>query len=205
MRRSLTAAAGLLTGSILLLDLLVVNPTLGVAAGGLVELLILLLAGAAIGGAATLTAHHLRALTTAGADRSGAALVLAGMAVMLVAGLRPGSGGTSDPAVGWLVAALLVPIAAALFALLFLFLLGAVRRGVSIGTREAVVTVAAAAVVLVLLLPLGGAPGEWLATAAGWVRSVPLASVFRGLLIGIAVLAAVSAARILLGVGGADD
>lgn len=205
MRRSLTATAALATGSILLLDLLIVNPTLDVVAGGLVELLVLLAAGAALGGAAGLAAHHLRELGRVDGRRWEALVLLAGMGAMLLAGLRPGSGGSADPAVNWLVVGLLLPIGAALFALLFLFLLGAIRRGISIGSREAVVTVLAATVMVVLLLPLGGGAGDWLAALAGWVRNVPLAAVFRGLLIGVATLAAVSAARILLGVGSADE
>ncbi|HEY4768432.1 MAG TPA: hypothetical protein VII26_05820 [Candidatus Limnocylindria bacterium] len=205
MRRSLTAGLALATGTILLLDLLILNPSLELLAGGLVELLILLAAAAAVGGAATLGAHHLRDLARGGPDRWGAVTLVGGMGLILVAGLRPGSTGSSDPAVNWLVSALLVPIASSLFALVFLFLLGAVRRGLSIGTREATVTVAAAGVMVVLLLPIGGAPGAGLATAAAWVRDVPLAAVFRGLLIGIAILVSVSAARILLGVGSADD
>jgi len=42
MRRSLTAGLALATGTILLLDLLILNPSLELLAGGLVELLILL-------------------------------------------------------------------------------------------------------------------------------------------------------------------
>lgn len=205
MRRSLAAGLALATGTILLLDLLVINPSLGLVAGGLVELLILLAAAAAVGGAATLASHHFRGLARGGSDRWGAVMLLGGMGLMLAAGLRPGSNGSADPAVNWLVSTLLVPIASSLLALVFLFLLGAVRRGLSIGTREATITVAAAAVMVVLLLPLGGAPGDALASTAAWVRDVPLAAVFRGLLIGVAILVAVSAARILLGVGNADD
>lgn len=205
MRRSLTAALALATGTVLLLDLLIINPSLALLAGGIVELLILLAAAAAVGGAATLAVHHLRGLAGGGTDRWGAVMLLGGMGLMLVAGLRPGSSGSADPAVNWLVSTLLVPIASSLFALVFLFLLGAIRRGLSTGTREATITVAAAAVMVALLLPLGGVPGEALASMAAWVRDVPLAAVFRGLLIGIAILVAVSAARILLGVGNADD
>jgi hypothetical protein len=62
-----------------------------------------------------------------------------------------------------------------------------------------------ACAVLILLLPLGGAPGAFLASLAGWVQGVPVAAVFRGLLVGVAVLGAVTAARILLGSDGAYD
>lgn len=198
MRRSLVTAAALVSGLVILLDLLVVNPSLGEAAGALNELLVLLVAAAAVGGGATLVAHHLRALASGGDDPIGSIVLLVGMAAIVLAGLRPGSSGSSDPVVLWLVAALLAPIAASLFALLFLFLLRAVRRGFALRFRETAVMAAAAAVVIVLLLPIGGQAGEWLTATAGWVRAVPLGGVFRGLLIGIGVMVAIGAARSLL-------
>ena len=85
------------------------------------------------------------------------------MAAILVAGLRPGSSGSSDPAVLWLVAALLAPIAASVFALLFIFLLAAFRRGFALRVRETSLMAGAAALVIVLLLPVGGQAGDWLA------------------------------------------
>jgi hypothetical protein len=198
MRRSLITAVALVSGLLVLLDLLVVNPSLGDAAGALNELLVLLVAAAAVGGGATLVAHHARALATGGDDPIGSIVLLVGMAAILLAGLRPGSSGSSDPVVLWLVAALLAPIAASLFALLFLFLLRAVRRGFALRFRETAVMAGAAAVVIVLLLPIGGQVGDWLTASAGWVRAVPLGGVFRGLLIGVGVMVAVSAARSLL-------
>jgi hypothetical protein len=198
MRRSLVTAAALVSGLLVLLDLLVVNPSLGEAAGALNELLVLLVAAAAVGGGATLVAHHLRALASGGDDPIGSIVLLVGMAAIVVAGLRPGSSGSSDPVVLWLVAALLAPLAASLFALLFLFLLRAVRRGFALRFRETAVMAAAAAMVIVLLLPIGGQAGEWLTATAGWVRAVPLGGVFRGLLIGVGVMVAISAARSLL-------
>jgi hypothetical protein len=200
MRRSLTAAATVIAGLIILLDLLVVNPSLGAAAGALQELLILLAAAAAVGGSATLATRHVRGLADASTDRIGSIVLLAGMGAVLLAGLRPGSAGASDPIVLWLVAALLIPLATALFAMLFLFLLTAARRGLATQGRETVVMLAAAVVAVGLLLPIGGAAGDWLAATSDWVRSVPLAGVFRGLLIGVAILAAVTGTRILMGV-----
>jgi hypothetical protein len=137
-------------------------------------------------------------------DPVGAALVLVGMGVMLVAGLRPGSAGSADPAVGWLVAALLIPIGATLFGLLFTTTLAAAARAAATRRPEALVIVAAAIVIVVLLLPVGGQVGAWLTAASGWALTVPIAATLRGLLIGIAVLAAVTAARTMFGVG-ADD
>jgi len=198
MRRSIIPVLALLTGLLLLLDLLVVNPSVGEAAGALNELIVLLAAAAAVGGGATLARHHLRQLAAGSGQRGGSLVLLLGMAAVLVAGLRPGSAGSSDPAVLWLVAALLAPIAASILALVFIFLLGALRRGLAVRRRETGVMAVACAIVIVLLLPLGGAPGDWLASGATWVREVPLAGVFRGLLIGVAIMVAVSAARFLL-------
>ncbi|HET7082457.1 MAG TPA: hypothetical protein VFJ00_01950 [Candidatus Limnocylindria bacterium] len=205
MRRSILTAIVLVTGLVVLLDLMVVNPSLDAAAGAVNELLVLLAAAAAVGGGATLVAHHARSLAAGDGDSIGSIALLLGMAAILVAGLRPGSSGTADPAVLWLVAALLAPIAASVFALLFIFLLGAFRRGFALRVRETTLMAGAATVVIILLLPVGGQAGDWLAASAGWVRDVPLAGVFRGLLIGIGILVAVSAARSLLAMDGDDE
>jgi hypothetical protein len=205
MRRSILTAIVLVTGLVVLLDMMVVNPSLDAAAGAVNELLVLLAAAAAVGGGATLVAHHARSLAAGDGDSIGSIALLLGMAAILLAGLRPGSSGTADPAVLWLVAALLAPIAASVFALLFIFLLGAFRRGFALRVRETTLMAGAATVVIVLLLPVGGQAGDWLAASAGWVRDVPLAGVFRGLLIGIGILVAVSAARSLLAMDGDDE
>ena len=205
MRRSILAGIVLVTGLVVLVDLMVVNPSLKDLAGAVNELLVLLAAAAAVGGGATLVAFHARNLAAGDGDSTGSIVLLVGMAAILLAGLRPGSSGSSDPAVLWLVAALLAPIAASVFALLFVFLLGAFRRGFALRVRETSVMAGAAALVIVLLLPIGGQAGDWLASGAGWMRDVPLAGVFRGLLIGIGILVAVSAARSLLALDGDDE
>jgi len=205
MRRTILTGLVLVTGLVVLLDLMLVNPSLDNLAGAVNELLVLLAAAAAVGGGATLVAFHARNLAAGDGDSSGSIVLLVGMAAILVAGLRPGSSGSSDPAVLWLVAALLAPIAASVFALLFVFLLGAFRRGFALRVRETSLMAGAAVLVIVLLLPIGGQAGDWLASGAGWMRDVPLAGVFRGLLIGIGILVAVSAARSLLALDGDDE
>ena len=71
--------------------------------------------------------------------------------------------------------------------------------------RDAILLVGAAMVTLVLLLPFGGPVGSWLGEAASWALAVPVGAVFRGLLLGVAILTAVFAARTLLGIGATDD
>lgn len=205
MRRPVIAALVVVVGVLLLADFLVVNESLGEIAALLVDAVILVAAGAALAGVATLAWRRGRDLWRRRGDPVGAIMVLAGIGAMLVAGLRPGAEGASDPAVSWLIAALLVPIAATLFGLLFVTTLVAARRSLAGGHRDALLLVAAALVTLVLLLPLGGQLGTWLGEAAGWTLAVPVGAVFRGLLLGVAILTAVFAARTLLGIGATDD
>ena len=205
MRRPTIPALLIVVGVLLLADLLVVNASLGAVAGIVVDAAILVAAGAALAGVASLAWRRATDLWRRRGDPVGAGLVLAGMAVVLVAGLRPGADGASDPAVAWLVGALMLPIAATLFGLLFVTTLTAARRTVATGGGEAVVLVGAAIVVLVLLLPIAGTAGDALAAAADWALAVPIGAVLRGILIGVGVLVAVFAARTLLGIGSADD
>ena len=205
MRRATIPAIVIAVGVLLLADLLVVNQALGDLAAVLVDAAILVAAGAALAGTASLAARRSTDLWRRRGDPIGAALVLVGIAAVLVAGLRLGAEGASDPAVGWLVSALMLPIAATLFGLLFVTTLSAARRSVATGGRDSMVVIGAAVVVLVLLLPLAGIAGDALAVAADWTLDVPIGAVFRGMLVGVAVLAAVFAARTLLGIGSADD
>jgi hypothetical protein len=205
MLRSLPTALVVVLGLLLLLDFVIINPTLAAISAALLELIVLLAAAAAVAGGIALALHHGRNLVDRGADVPGSLVALVGFGVMLVAGFYPGSTGATDPTVRWLVAALLAPLIAALFAMLFVFLLRATGRGLQLRPRQVGVMVAAAVVVVVFLLPFGGALGGWLASAATWTEQVPIAGVFRGLLIGVAVLTAVQATRILLAVDSADD
>lgn len=205
MRRSLPAATVVVVGLLLLLDYVIISPALATIADLVLELLVLLAAAAALAGGVALVLRHWTELVERRGDPPGSVSLLVGFALVLLAGLYPGSSGSTDPAVRWLVAALLAPLIAALFALLFVFLLGAARRGLAFRTRESALMLAAAAVVIVLLLPIGGAAGEWLAGAAGWTLAVPIGGAFRGLLIGVAIVTAVHAARVLLDVNGAEE
>jgi hypothetical protein len=205
VRRQLVAAVVLIIGLLLLADLLVVNGSLAELADLVVAAAILVAAGAALAGVGALGLRRAGDLWRRRGDAVGAALVLVGIAVVLVAGLAPGREGASDPAVGWLLSALVIPIGATLFGLLFVTTLLAARRSVAGRSREAVVLVGTATVTLLLLLPLGGTVGDRLAEASGWALAVPIGAVFRGFLIGIAVVAAVMAARAMLGLGAADE
>lgn len=205
MRRPTLGALVIVVGVLLLVDLLVVNDSLGELAGLFVDAAILVAAGAALAGVAALAVRRGGDLWRRRGDPVGATLVLLGIGSILFAGLRPGATGAADPAVEWLVAALMLPIGATLFGLLFVSTLVATRRSLATRGRDASLLAAAALVTLVLLLPLAGPAGAWLSDAAGWALAVPIGAVFRGLLLGVAILAALVAARMMLGVGSADE
>ncbi|MEO8245715.1 MAG: hypothetical protein ABI622_01225 [Chloroflexota bacterium] len=204
MRRSIPAALVVGVGLLLLLDFLVVNPTLGAISGAIVELVVILFAAAAVLGAILLAVRHAGALALPGGDRIGSALVLVGMAIVLVPGLMA-TDGAAAPSVRWVVGALVVPIGASLLALVAVFLIPAARRGMRLRPRDTAVILVAACVVVVLLLPLGGDVGAALGDGATWVLDVPLRAVFAGLLIGVSLAAAVAATRFLFGLAGTDD
>lgn len=205
MRRPTLTAAVVVIGIVLLADLLVVNDALGSVAGVIVEAAIIVAAGAALAATGSLGLRRLGDLWRRRGDPVGAVLVLVGLVAMFGLGLRPGGTGSSDPAVGWLVGALLVPIAATLFGVLFVSTLVAARRSLAARGPSAMILVSASVVTLVLLIPLSGAGGAWLAGAADWTLAMPIGAVFRGLLIGVGLLTAVFAARTLLGIGSPDD
>jgi len=205
VRRPVLAGLVAVVGLLLLVDLLVVNDALGELASLAIEAAILVAAGAALAAVASLALRRSADLWRRRGEPVGAVLVLIGIGSMLVAGLRPGGGGSADPAVAWLVAALLVPLGATLFGLLFMSTLAAARRSLAQRGAEGPVMVVAAMVVIVLLLPLAGAVGDTLSDAAGWALEVPIGAVFRGLLLGVAIAGAVLAARTLFGMGASDD
>ena len=205
MRRSLPATIVVVVGLLLLVNTIVINPLLAGTSEVLLRLVVVLFAGAALAGGLALVRRHGDDLLRRRGSRLESAALLAGMAAMLIAGLYPGSRGVADPAVRWLVGALLAPLVASLFAMLFVFLLLAMRQGMVLHSRQASVMLVSAGIVVVLLLPLGGQLGAALAAASGWALAVPIGGVFRGLLIGVAIVTAVHAARILLAVQGADD
>ena len=205
MRRATVPAIVIVVGLLLLADLLVVNDSLGQLADVAVNAVILVAAGGALAAVAALALRRGGDVWRRRGDPVGAVLVLVGIGAMLVAGLRPGSSGPADPAVRWLITALLVPIAATLFGLLFFTTIAAARRSVAGRGRQALVLVGVAAVMLILLLPLGGEAGDRLSSAASWALDVPIAAVFRGILLGVGILVAVVAARTMLGVGSDDE
>ena len=202
MRRGIVPALVIVAGLVALVDYLVVNPTVDAIGAYLLSYLIALSAAAGVAGGVEVVTAQVNHLRERRADPVTAVVTLIGFGLALGAGFYPGSAGAADPAMHWIVAALLLPLISSLFALLFFFMLAAVWRGLQVRARETALIVAAAAAMIVLLLPLGGDVGRSLGEAGGWVLDVPVGAVLRGLLIGVAIATAVAAARMLLTPGG---
>lgn len=205
MRRSIGAGIVIGVGLLLLADMLVANPSLDALAGLLTDYLVLLAAGAALAGAVALFVRHGGDLLLRRGDRVGSAVLLGGLVAVLALGLRPDAAGAADPALNWLVAALIVPLGASLGGLVFFFLLRGARRGMQVNRREATLLLTVAAASAAVLLPIGGPAGSVLGGVSSWMLGGPVAAVFRGLLIGVAVAVSITAARFLFGVEHRDE
>jgi hypothetical protein len=205
VRRSIGAGIVIVVGLLLLAGALVANPTLDAVAGLLTDYLVLLAAAAAIAGVVALFVRHGGDLLLRRGDRIGSAVLLFGLVTVLVVGLRPESRGAADPALRWIVAALIVPLGASLGGLLFIFLLRGAGRGMRVNPREATLLLTVAAAAVAVLLPIGGGIGAILGDVSRWMLQGPVAAVFRGLLIGVAIAASVTAARFLFGVEHRDE
>ena len=97
MRRSLSGAIVIVAGLLLLVDFVVINPTLVGFADGLLRVIVLLAAAAALTGASFLAVQHGRRLREGGPNRLESAVLLGALVVMLVAGFYPGSRGAERP------------------------------------------------------------------------------------------------------------
>lgn len=205
MRRSIGIGVVIVVGLLLLADAIVANPALDAIAGLLTDYLVLLAGAAAIAGVVALFVRHGGDLLLRRGDRVGSAVLLIGLVSVLAVGLRPDSSGAADPGLRWVVAALIVPLGASLGSLLFVFLLRGAGRGMRVNPREATLLLTVAAAAVAILLPIGGGVGAALGGVAHWMLDGPVAAVFRGLLIGVAIAASVTAARFLFGVEHRDD
>ncbi len=198
MRHGFVPALTVATGVAVLIDYAIANPTLDTVGTYLLRYIVALAAAAGVAGGVEVAAAQVERLRQRRADPLAPIVTLIGIVIVLAVGFYPGSSGASDPVMRWVVGALIAPLVASLFSLLFFFALSAITRGLRLRTRETFVIAAAAAVMVVLLLPLGGGLGSALAGTAAWAIDVPVGAVFRGLLIGVAIATAVAAGRALL-------
>jgi hypothetical protein len=126
-------------------------------------------------------------------------LILVGSALTVLAlGLIGGSPGTET--VAWVFHWIYQPLGAAVFSLLAFFLTTALFRAITVRTREAVVLLLVAAVVVLGQAPFSAAaPLDVLVSIKDWILDYPALAGIRAIILGVAFGAIGISLRILLG------
>ncbi len=127
-------------------------------------------------------------------------LVLVGSALVVVGLGLLGGAGPGDPAVAWVFQWIYQPLGASVFSLLAFFLTTALFRAPRMGSREAVVLLSVALVVIVGQAPFSGIPPmDLVAGAKDWILDYPALAGIRAILLGVSFGAIATSLRILLG------
>lgn len=141
---------------------------------------------------------HLRRVQRGQAGWGGSLLLVVALAAVAVVGLM-GNEGERTPLVEWVYDAVIAPGAGTLIALIAVFLLGAIYYQVRVGKPGAAWVMAGLLIMLVAQTPATRAllAPESRALAA-WLFEAPVAAIFRGALLGVALASLVVGVRWLL-------
>ncbi len=141
---------------------------------------------------------HLRRVQRGQAGWGGSLLLVVALAAVAVAGLI-GNEGERTPLVEWVYDAVIAPGAGTLIALIAVFLLGAIYYQVRVGKPGGAWVMAGLLIMLVVQTPATRAllAPESRALAA-WLLEAPVAAIFRGALLGVALATLVVGVRRLL-------
>lgn len=99
----------------------------------------------------------------------------------------------------WIYDAYITPVGSALFGLIAFYITSAAYRVFRVRTREATVLMICAVITMLGMAPIGDVMINGWGTLARWMQDIPVASVFRGILIGAYIGALGTAMRIVLG------
>ncbi|PDW03857.1 hypothetical protein [Candidatus Viridilinea mediisalina] len=195
------------SGLIVLIDFIGGGPVFHAAAVVLVEWAAVMTALALLLGVFSVTGSHLSRVGRRKADWPYSLVLLLGMLIVIVAGIffpLPGPAGLVLPAtmaeepIRVVFRTLYEPLAASLLALLAFFSLSAAMRALQRGSREALVIVVVAALVLITQLPpVAALPA--VGPTVQWINEFVALAGARGLLIGAAIGAFVAGLRLLFG------
>ncbi|MGQ9928255.1 MAG: hypothetical protein ACUVS4_15455 [Chloroflexaceae bacterium] len=195
------------SGLIILLDFAGAGGPLAMLAAMLVDWAAVITAVGLLLGVLSVTNSHVQRVRARNADWPYSLILIAGLLVMMVAGIffpLPGRTGVVLPGslaevpIRTVFRALYEPVASSLLALLAFFSLSAALRALGRGSAEAIVIVSVAALVLVAQLPpVTALPG--VAATLQWFNDYVALAGARGLLIGAAIGAFVAGLRVLLG------
>jgi hypothetical protein len=194
-------------GLIVLLDFAGAGGPLATLAAVLVDWAAVITAVGLLLGVLSVTGSHVQRVRARNADWPYSLILIAGLLVMIVAGIffpLPGRAGIVLPRslaevpIRTVFRALYEPVAGSLLALLAFFSLSAALRALGRGSAEAIVIVSVAALVLVAQLPpVTALPG--VGATLQWFNDYVALAGARGLVIGSAIGAFVAGLRVLLG------
>ncbi|MEJ5344575.1 MAG: hypothetical protein WHS83_06665 [Chloroflexus sp.] len=206
-RQLITVLIAGVSGLIVLLDFVGAGPAVSAIAVVLVRWAALITAIAVAIGVLSVFFVHLRRARSRSAEAGYSLVLLAGMIVVIVAGIfyptRTATGLSlpttlADPPIRTVFRLIYEPLAASLLALLSFFALSAMLRAMRSGRIEAVFVVAVALIALIIQLPpLALVP--IIGQTVQWVNDYLVAAGARGLLLGSAIGALVAGVRLLIG------
>src|SRR3972149_5700262 len=125
-------------------------------------------------------------------------VTLAGIFSMLGFGLIGGK--EQGSLFSWIFDNVQVPLQATMFSLLAFFVASAAYRGFRARSREALVLLLVAGLVMLGRVPLGNLISERIPDLANWILNFPSMAARRGILIGIGLGSVATALRIIFGV-----
>jgi hypothetical protein len=206
-KRLLAVLIAGVAGLIVLLDFAGAGGQLATLAAVLVDWAAVITAVGLLLGVLSVTGSHVQRVRARIADWPYSLILIAGLLVMIVAGIffpLPGPAGIVLPGslaevpIRTVFRALYEPVAGSLLALLAFFSLSAALRAVGRGSAEAIVIVSVAALVLVAQLPpVTALPG--VGATLQWLNDYVALAGARGLVLGAAIGAFVAGLRVLLG------
>lgn len=123
---------------------------------------------------------------------------LTAILVMTAAGFIGGMG--RGTVFVWIFNSMQVPMQSTVFALLAFFVATAAYRGFRLRNIEAGILLAAALIIMLGRIPVGGLISDYIPDGTEWIVSVPSMSAKRAVLIGIGLGSITTALRVMLGI-----
>ena len=200
-KRMLPTAVAIAVGIFVLAATLTTNPLLDAIGTYLIDIAVVIAAFALFLGLLNVLRVHARKIRERQSGSLYSFVLLAAMLVVLALGLPaiPGRpSGPSQPAVVWIFQNIQSPIQASLSGLLVFLIVTAAYRLFRVRSRETVIMLVAALLVLLGQAALGLAPT--LTGIRDWILDVPAMAGVRGILLGVALGALLTGVRLLLGV-----
>lgn len=165
-------------------DYFVKVPIINTMAGN-VTVAVLVMGACAVGiGIISLTRIHVNRIVKRTPDRLESTIMLVTLSVFILSGVMLGS---ADPSYVYMFQNIIVPLDSTIFSLTGFFMASAAYRAFRARSKEALVLLVAAVLVMLGQAPVGEAFWSGFPTIAQWIMDVPNTAGVRALIIGIAI------------------